>query len=102
MSELNKHLEKHEELHFNGALFKKCNVSFSHYDELKKIAIEQQKEIDFLKEKLRELTDFYGEKENYTKLLDYKGLHYVTNIGSELTDQGDLARKIKKEVFGDN
>lgn len=69
---------------------------------------EQQKEIDFLKDKLRELTDFYGEKDEwlycgaseYVRIDPVDWEEFERSEISKILIGGKLARKIKKEVFG--
>jgi hypothetical protein len=60
--------------------------------------IEKLEEENF---KLRECLKFYANSLNYSALFDYKGLHYVTVIGSKFElgeDNGRKARELLKEL----
>jgi hypothetical protein len=54
--------------------------------------------------KLRECLKFYANSFNYSALIDYKGLHYITRIGSKFElgeDNGRKARELFKELGDD-
>jgi regulator of replication initiation timing len=51
--------------------------------------------------KLREALEFYADSTNYSRKIDYKGLHYVSPIGEKFElgeDNGKKAREALKEV----
>lgn len=53
--------------------------------------------------KLVEMGRFYGDKDNWEVLSDYKGLINVANIGDHegLSDRGERARETMKELKGE-
>lgn len=51
--------------------------------------------------KLRDALKFYADSTNYSRKIDYKGLHYVSPIGEKFElgeDNGKKAREALKEV----
>ena len=60
--------------------------------------------VDKLREeskKLRDALKFYSNSLNYSAVVDYKGLHYVSVIGEKHElgeDNGKLARQVLKEI----
>ena len=73
-----------------------CVCQIKGFDEMK--GAEKLKEEN---KKLVEALKFYANSLNYSAIVDYKGLHYVSVIGEKHElgeDNGRLARQVLKEI----